>query len=377
MACVLLTGARETLGADGKMPPPVYQDVLSPAQWVQVENSIDRGLQFLLTQQGADGAFTGPTPSMAQPAVTSFCVLALLARGHLPGEGAHGEAIGKGVDFVLSCRQDPPFQGLLTYQRPYSSMMAHTPSHTAIYNHAIGGLLLSETYGMGNQAQTERSREVIEAAIEYTLRRQQAHKDFAEDQGGWRYIYDWQGSDSDLSVTSWQLLFLRSSRNAGFEVPSSVIDSAIGYVNRCFDENNQTFVYGIVGQDRHITRAMAGCGVLALSLGGLHETPVALSAGDWILDHNFDTYLGNAGSTHDTWYFYGSFYCSQAMFQLGGDHWRRFYPGLVDALVANQHPDGSWDPEPGGDTHFGNVYTTALAVLALSTPYQLLPIYQR
>jgi hypothetical protein len=47
-------------------------------------------------------------------------------------------------------------------------------------------------------------------------------------------------------------------------------------------------------------------------------------------------------------------------------------------LIRAQRDDGSWDVESiPGDRMFGNAYTTSLAILALATPYQLLPIYQR
>src|SRR5436189_92707 len=76
----------------------------------------------------------------------------------------------------------------------------------------------------------------------------------------------------------------------------------------------------------------------------------------------------------DTRYYYALFYSSQAMFQLGGEFWSSFYPELLDALAQRQQSDGSWPPEPHrNDRIFGNAYTTALAVLALSAPYQLLP----
>jgi hypothetical protein len=65
------------------------------------------------------------------------------------------------------------------------------------------------------------------------------------------------------------------------------------------------------------------------------------------------------------------------MFQLGGDYWAKFYPPLASMLIENQRADGSWDAEAAWDGAFGNNYTTALTVLALTPPYQLLPIYQR
>lgn len=66
------------------------------------------------------------------------------------------------------------------------------------------------------------------------------------------------------------------------------------------------------------------------------------------------------------------------MFQLGGDHWSNFYPPLLDVLAKNQRSDGSWDHELGSDTtRYGNAYSSALAILALTPPYQILPIFQR
>ena len=65
------------------------------------------------------------------------------------------------------------------------------------------------------------------------------------------------------------------------------------------------------------------------------------------------------------------------MFQLGGQYWAEFYPTLVNTLLTHQSSDGSWSPERGDDACWGNAYTTALCVLALCTPNQLLPITQR
>ena len=64
-------------------------------------------------------------------------------------------------------------------------------------------------------------------------------------------------------------------------------------------------------------------------------------------------------------------------FQLGGDAWRQYYPPVVSQLVDNQLADGSWEVETDRGQMAGRVYTTALAVLTLTIPDQLLPIYQR
>jgi hypothetical protein len=63
---------------------------------------------------------------------------------------------------------------------------------------------------------------------------------------------------------------------------------------------------------------------------------------------------------------------------LGGHYWEKFFPPMVEAFLKVQADDGAFPPEPRqSDAVFGNAYSTALAVLALTPAYQLLPVYQR
>ena len=164
--------------------------------------------------------------------------------------------------------------------------------------------------------------------------------------------------------------------NAEFNVPEQWVKEAMDYVHRSFDTDERAFVYMLTGENRHSTRAMVGAGIVCLALAGEHQSPTARQAADWIARNSFEPY-NNFRNDADR-YHYGAFYCSQAMFQLGGDHWNHFFPRLLDVLTQAQHQDGSWDVESiQGDAMYGNAYTTALAILALTPPYQLLPIYQR
>ena len=104
---------------------------------------------------------------------------------------------------------------------------------------------------------------------------------------------------------------------------------------------------------------------------------MAQLAGKWLLTQSFTPYNSAPNQAHDR-YFFSAFYCSQAMFQLGGDYWKQFYPPLLQTLSANQRRNGSWDREATGSTaRYGNVYSSALAVLALTPSYNMLPIFQR
>ncbi len=129
------------------------------------------------------------------------------------------------------------------------------------------------------------------------------------------------------------------------------------------------------------SRGMAGAGILALAHAGAHNSLEARSSAEWIRMYGFDNYNEiidfDQGWPNDR-YHYGLFNCSQGMYQLGGDYWAGFYPRAVRALLDNQRPDGSWEPESHfHDATFGNAYTTSLALLVLAAPNQLLPIFQR
>ena len=65
------------------------------------------------------------------------------------------------------------------------------------------------------------------------------------------------------------------------------------------------------------------------------------------------------------------------MFQLGGRYWENFFPTFVDTITDHQSRDGAWRSAGGFDRNYGEAYTTAMTVLALTPPYQLLPIFQR
>jgi hypothetical protein len=355
-------------------------DVLTLDQWQRVDDSVDRALAWLASEQNRDGSF--PTMPQGQPGVTGLCVLAFLAQGHLPGEGPYGETVQRGLDYIISCQQANGIVALLAPRGPQiSRAIGHEIGYTICYNHAIGGLVLCEAFAMEGANRAQAVEPVIEKALRVTLEMQNWPKDLEVDKGGWRYLDDYEQYDSDLSITGWQLMFLRSAKNAGFEVEPEPINRGVEYVRRCFRQDLGRFTYKLESRDRS-TRAMAGAGILALAHAGLHNTPEAQRAGDWLLQAKFDRYNspGSGQTQVDTneRYHYGLLTCCQAMYQLGGRHWAEFYPRTVEVLLNAQAIDGSWERENHhNDNAFGNAYTTAVGVLALGAPNQLLPIFQR
>jgi hypothetical protein len=351
-------------------------DVLSNTEWQRVDSAVERALGYLASQQQEDGSF--PTLPHAQPAVTSLCVLAFMAHGHMPGEGDYGSALEKATNFILSCQKR---NGLVMLEGPdgpeISRDVEHLVSVAGAYNHAISSLTLAEMYGMRPEKKSAAIQKVIGKSIKASLTMQRWPKDFPYDRGGWRYIHNYDQTDSDLSVTGWELMFLRSARNAGFNVPQETIDDAVAYVRRTFVDQYGTFDYR-VKRNPGRSRGMTGAGILALGHAGFHKSKEAQSAGQALLQYSFEVYNDSAEFPTRDRYHYSLFMCCQGAYQLGSPYWEQFFPRTANAVLTNQYPNGSWDAERfQRDRRYGNAYTTAMVVLALGAPNQFLPIFQR
>jgi hypothetical protein len=322
-----------------------------PARDTPVDRAIARGLENLQALQSrVDGSWRGPG-NMENPAITSLAVMAFLAAGHVPGEGRYGDTVERGIRWVLR-KQQP--NGLIA-----------TSGNHEMYHHGISTLMLAEVAGMteGDLAQEVRAK--LEKAVAVILKAQRTRGD---DRGGWRYhVAPIDGSD--ISVTGWQLMALRAAKNLGCDVPAEVIDSAVGYLQRCQDAGSGGFRYNPYGR---VTVACTGTSILGLELCGKerHQSPEALRAGAFLLRRENLPHWGQE------WFFYSIYYGSQAAFQLGGNYWNVYRPRLHEVLLRHQSASGYWEGF-SADGRYGRSYCTAMCVLALAVEYRYLPIYQR
>ncbi len=286
---LLVLPAPRGRAAAGAMPVKSLASALPPEKWSQVEKSVDRALVWLAAQQLPDGSF--PTEDIGQPGVTSLCVMAFLARGHQPGYGPYGASLNRAIDYVLSCQKE---DGLICLLTPGPNFELGTATQTASYNHAISGLMLGEVYGHITGQRARKARAAITRAIVFTRALQTRDKPFPGDAGGIRYVRRrWDESDSDLSVTAWHLMFLRSAKNAEFDVPQKYVNEGIAYVRHCWNPEKRMFDYVVDGTGSPgASRGMTGAGILSLSLAGQHDTALARAAGDWLVAHPY-TSIGN------------------------------------------------------------------------------------
>ena len=337
-------------------------------QTERVTRSVDRALSWLADQQFADGNFSGP--KVGQPGITSLSVMAFLSAGHLPGEGPYGRHLEQAIKYTLGCEIQA---GLFCASKPGSTWEFNGPSHTATYNQAVTALMLAEVSGELTGSLGREVTSAVERALEFTLESQVRNLPHRpQDEGGWRYIVPFpdDGSISDLSVTAWQVSFLRSAKNAGFDVKDESVVAARKYVKGLFSENYRTFTYN----HSHRSRSMTGAGVMAMAMLGQVHTDETSADAETLQRYPFKRY-GEKVGTIDRFH-YSIYYCTQAMYQLGGQQWDDFCPEIVGLLIDNQSSDGSWSAT-GFERTFGDTYATAMSVLSLTPPYAMLPIHQR
>ena len=121
--------------------------------------------------------------------------------------------------------------------------------------------------------------------------------------------------------------------------------------------------------------AMAGAGVLSLALSEDHYSEPSQNAARSILKRPFNQY--DRPIEGEAFLCYGAFDSGHGMFQMGGEYWSEFFLQLVTTLFKTQRADGSWLMRQGLAAQFSGSYTTALTILALSPPDQMLPIFER
>jgi hypothetical protein len=307
--------------------------------------AIEKAVAFMISQQGKDGGFG----DKHRNAITGLTVMALMAAGHTPDSPQHGPAIRNALNFVLSQMRNDGYMG-------------HS-DNSRMYGHGICTLMLTEAAGMTKDDTLEkRLVEACRRAVQLILKAQAIKKAGAHN-GGWRY--EPASADSDLSLTGWQTMSLRSAKNIGIEVPSTAIQAAVNYIRAMSKEGE--FSYDGGGP----TPNLRGIGLLALPVCGVYNAPELAKATAQMFK--------DPPKWQGPWFYYRTYYAAVGMYQMGDDAWNRFYPILDDVLIKQQAQNGSW-PEPPGNNELdqgGPVYATAMATLALAVHYHLLPIYQR
>ena len=314
-----------------------------------LDASVLRATEYLAKLQNPDGSFGAGDYKVA---VSGLSVMAFLACGHTPGAGRYGLVVRGGVDFILSQSQPDGYYG---------------KSHAkGMYDQGIVTLALAEAYGVEpDESRRQRMHAELTRAVKVILDAQAIPK-ADKDAGGWRYARD--ARDSDLSLSGWNALALRAAQDAGVEVPKEAVQKAMGFVLRCYNPTDKGFSYqpGGAGQLGPTGIGLLGLYLLDGAAPAISARPELTDAAKFLVDHPVNDAT--------PFQYYAMYYVTQAARQAGGETWAAAFKAASTRLLASQAKDGSW-PKQGEEP--GEAYATSMAVLTLTVPYGLLPVYQR
>ncbi len=318
----------------------------------ELRDSVKKGMDYLVKAQDAK---TGAFGSSYKVATTSLAGMALLSGGHLPGRGKYCENLEKAIRFIVETAAQT--SGYIQFE------------NTNMYGHGFATLFLAEVYGTVPPYKSKLQKDVHKAlklAVALLEKCQNA-------EGGWWYnpIKNSGGGGADISVTVCQTNALRAARNCGIAVDKRVIGKALKCVKKAANSDGgfsyRVYMAGGAGGSRFERSAGAVCILQAL---GAHDSPESKKGLDYLLKSKI-----TSPTTTKTWksfYYYGAYYSTQAMFMAGKKYWDLWWPGMRDQLMSMQNPAGYFDTAGRG----GGEYSTAVALIILQMPCRYLPVYQ-
>ncbi|MEM9588040.1 MAG: prenyltransferase/squalene oxidase repeat-containing protein [Planctomycetota bacterium] len=326
----------------------------------EIDQAVHSGVEYLISRQAPDGKIEDRGYEVA---MTSLSIMAMASLGIMPDSTRRGTAMSRAIEYVLK-NEHQDSRGY--YGRHDGSRM---------YGHGITTLMLTEMLGMGDTVgQNAAIHERLVLALKLILAAQRVPKS-EKLRGGWRYTPD--ASDSDLSVSVWQVMALRSAKNDGLDVPGEAIDAAVEYLRRSFTSplrpdgtpRNEKAGFSYAPGSNHPSFTMTAAGLLAMQVCGQYDSPMVRGAANYLL-RSPPTYK-------ERFFYYGVYYYAQGMHQYGGQHAKVAEQRVADLLLPKQDRDGSWQGVGNDEQRIGRVYSTSLAILSLSVRYHYLPIYQR
>lgn len=215
----------------------LYQDNNEAAFWKRIDQTIDKGAEWLKKQQQNDGGWAGAdhpvyggggkSPLTYRRGYTALALLALLVSDVNPSD----PVIRKGFDFLYKFTGSTNLDVLTNYD---------------------GGAILMALEGK-YWVQEKKKQQAIKDPKKRKPEEEWRYSPTAEDKnlmstmaqglldsqspaGGWRYYkknprgMTYLGDDEDVSATQFALLGLKSARRMGYNVPPAVFKNAIKFL---------------------------------------------------------------------------------------------------------------------------------------------------
>lgn len=351
----------------------------------EAEAAVDAGLRWLARHQGGGGGWasngfdtrcvenrcTGRGYDEYDAGVTALAVLSFLGAGITPKsevtwkdevtgrQVVAGEVVRRGIDALVAMMDHEGCAG----GRHGSKYM---------YNHAIATLALAEAFGMTG---AEALRKPAQDAVDFLLDAQNPGK-------AWRYSK--KCGDNDTSVTSWAVAALYAADLAGLANAKNGYAGAKAWLKEVTDEAWFKVGYTAKGTGKVVVQgknedwdgheSLTGAAMTARIRMEQMTNRDILDGGAKLLVCDLPQWREKKVDMY--YWFHGT----EALFCFdgaNGKYWKAWTVALQDALVKSQENAdggcavGSWDPDADRwGFEGGRVFTTAMGVLALETPYR-------
>ena len=292
----------------------------------EAADSIERGLSWLAENQAEDGSWEGDLDA------TSLALLALLGDGHTTTQGSHAKVTTRGLAWLRA------------QQVRASGSWVEASGDEALGNDARATLAIVEAYHFSKSPLLKVTAEKAVGALRKTD------------------AFDDEPTLEAARSRAWVVLALVAAEEARLQVRASERREAAawfaGLSQRLADSDDVSPRAG---------EAHALCVITRVSLG---QDPAEAPE----LDAHGELLLRIAGDSSPLLDPAGWFHGSAAQHQLGREAaWTTWARGLRSRVLERQRSEGehagSWDPA-GADSSVGRIRATALACLALETPYR-------
>ena len=354
---------------------------LKPPSPRELENSIQRGLEFLLQFQNKDGSWgsahktkdlniwaPAPAAHLAfRSATTAMCIEALIETSAADKDPKSKAALQKSEAWLLEN---------LPRLRRADAMTIYN-----VWGHAYGiqALVRMHRRASDDLALQQRMKELIRGQVDMLRRTESVD-------GGWGYLDFRVGAQrpatSSISfVNATALIALLEAKEIGIEMPTGVVQRAIAATERQRKKDN-SYLYGeyLHWQPmRPVNRPAASIGRsqacnLALRLWGdktITDTVLTNWLDRLIARNEWLSYGRKRPIPHESYfevagyfYYYGHYYAALCIEQLSAADAARYKDELAAILLPLQEKDGSWWDYPLYDYH--QPYGTAFALMTLA-----------
>ncbi len=243
-----------------------------------------------------------------------------------------------------------------------------------LYGHACAALAMVEAYGMtGSRA----FHGPAENGVGFCLKARNPYL-------AWRYAFPANG-ENDTSVTGWMTMVLKSAALADLDYEKGAVKDAITWVDKMTEPEFGRTGYqtrgGLPARTNEASarfpagksESLTAVGLTVRIFGGhtAKDDPMIDKGAD-LLAKCLPKWDVDAGTIDYYYWYYGSL----AMFQVGGERWKKWNAAMKTALLDHQRLEkdrceyGSWDPLDCWSAEGGRVYSTALNCLTMEVYYR-------